>query len=64
MPVTLAAWELCTDGVCELRLDEERCRREVWDWTELLREGDPWIPSVGSLRVEVEEAVDATEVVC
>lgn len=64
MPVTLAAWEPWMNGLWELRLDEDRCRREECDCKELPREGDPCMASVGSLSVEVDEALDVTEVVC
>lgn len=63
IPVTLAAWTPWAAGVLELRLDEDRCRRERV-CCELLRGGEVWSPSVGSLKVEVEEVVEATEAVC
>lgn len=63
IPVTLAVWTPWAAGVVELRLDDDRCRRERVCW-KLLRDGEVWSPSVGSLKVEVEEVVDATEAVC
>lgn len=63
MPVTLAVCEPWA-AVWELRLEDDRWRREEWGCIELLNDGDVCSPSAGSLRVDVEEAVDATEAVC
>ena len=49
--------------VCELRLEFDRFRRADWERVELLKVGDARAPS-GSLNVEVEDVVDATDAVC
>jgi hypothetical protein len=63
IPVTLAACEPWA-AVWELRLEDDRWRRDEWVCVELPNDGEVWNPSAGSFRVDVEEAVDATEAVC
>jgi hypothetical protein len=47
---------------CELRLEFERFRRADWERAELLKVGEA--RASGSLNVEVDDAVDATDAVC
>lgn len=62
-PVTLPVGGPCVADVCELRLEFERFRRADWERIEVLKAGDVRAPS-GSLSVEVEDPVDATDAVC
>jgi hypothetical protein len=66
-PATLAAMALCATWALDPRLDEDRCRRELFGCEkDLPRDGEDCTPSAlsGSFNVEAEDVVDATEAVC
>lgn len=63
IPVTLPVWGPWVAEAWELRLEFDRFRRADWERVELLKLGDVRAPS-GSLNVEAEDPVDATDAVC